>query len=870
MRRLEVTAAAKTFDNESQAHAALSGESTQDQLWILAALSLLRDQANTSQHLLASRQLSQFIESHLNTLDKSQRNGLQEAFNDLQSQFDSSNNKDTVNIHVSTTSIVVDYGLRWLILIWLTVSGLGLSFVTPINILAVPLITYLIFYFKSRSDKNYHVALLEKYNLAGTTVIRYRYGALFYSLVILFISTGTYISTLLADTIVQLSLITFVGLALHYFFLAQFFPSGRINESDFLLQLEKKRHNLQYELDRDENDAAIVSLESRFNSKNSRLEAFVLESALFGALSFSGFLQVMSTDMVSFADLEKFAQLVFDASKAAVSFDSAAYAASVAQLKTKEYLFCLVSVESLICSVFFLGVIAVRLRFSNIADRVSLSINSAKAFNEKEEFLGDPGKNDNEKLQQRLSAITQRVNTEIRAGNKAMEEFSPVVNFMQYFRNAGILTFLVILITSSVLVTSVLAWLFLLLAFASVLYFNSGVIVQTWKIMFLKFQVSFTRNHRRFLALALAPFVLGFFARVLFHIRATDWLIALGFVSFGLYLFSWLILLPHFDEKYGEIDNPNAVTKNRWATISYAFGIVVVVSSTSIALSIISHSLNSITLISMTALTASMIVIAIMLSKKIWIGILLGFLFTGVVFAVLFKVLQLTGSLEMILVGTVMILLAVLLWPLVRRHCHAILGRVLFFLVFVVVVITGFPNEGILDWRLADRLRVMYEHESLVTGRAFRLEGLSYDVDPDDAGLTSEFFKEAEWYESEFGTTFGFTSVYGSMARNANWRTYTWYLNAKQHGDSSNIKTALSLAEFTHQMLSKISYDPMFSDPRLDSSSEPYILLADLLLFQGKKDEALRQLKATSQLKLPDYRRKLVEEKITSIEKENN
>ena len=68
-------------------------------------------------------------------------------------------------------------------------------------------------------------------------------------------------------------------------------------------------------------------------------------------------------------------------------FDFDANQVVISHLMEKKSLFSLVSVETLLCSLFFLMVIAARLRFSNIIDRVNRALNIAKAYNQKEELL---------------------------------------------------------------------------------------------------------------------------------------------------------------------------------------------------------------------------------------------------------------------------------------------------------------------------------------------------------------------------------------------------------------------------------------------------------------------------------------------------
>jgi hypothetical protein len=190
---------------------------------------------------------------------------------------------------------------------------------------------------------------------------------------------------------------------------------GRIQENDLVKQLEEKKLNTAL-LNVDENDEYIVWLETKLNSSTSRLEAYVLESALFGALTFSGFLQIMATDLVSFKDLENFASYIFTTSQAFINLDWNQLEVGVAGLNSKVSLFCLISLESLICSIFFLAVIASRLKLSDIADRVRTSINLAKAYNAKEEAFQEENQADG-KLKERLEVLTSKVNEQLHDAN---------------------------------------------------------------------------------------------------------------------------------------------------------------------------------------------------------------------------------------------------------------------------------------------------------------------------------------------------------------------------------------------------------------------------------------------------------------------
>jgi len=242
--------------------------------------------------------------------------------------------------------------------------------------------------------------------------LKYHFSTGQYTMLAVFLATGVFISYLVPD---QLHLLAVFALCIYYFIYLRFFRVGRIQENDLVKQLEEKKLNTAL-LNVDENDEYIVWLETKLNSSTSRLEAYVLESALFGALTFSGFLQIMATDLVSFKDLENFASYIFTTSQAFINLDWNQLEVGVAGLNSKVSLFCLISLESLICSIFFLAVIASRLKLSDIADRVRTSINLAKAYNAKEEAFQEENQADG-KLKERLEVLTSKVNEQLHDAN---------------------------------------------------------------------------------------------------------------------------------------------------------------------------------------------------------------------------------------------------------------------------------------------------------------------------------------------------------------------------------------------------------------------------------------------------------------------
>ena len=182
--------------------------------------------------------------------------------------------------------------------------------------------------------------------------------------------------------------------------------------------------------------------------------------------------------------MDRFAQEVRQTSQAFVNFEWAGFFAGLDGLGTDKSLFCLVSVETLVCSIFFLAVIASRLQFSDVADRVREALNLAKAYNVKEEVLLDKdgltGKAD-----ERLRLINLKVNEQLARAVQTTEELKPVMQYMQYFRNAGIVVFLILLVNSSLFITGVLGWAFAMLGLGTWLYFKRNSISQAFVAILL-------------------------------------------------------------------------------------------------------------------------------------------------------------------------------------------------------------------------------------------------------------------------------------------------------------------------------------------------------------------------------------------------
>ena len=264
----------------------------------------------------------------------------------------------------------------------------------------------------------------------------------------------------------------------------------------------------------DLNDIAIVQLEGDAKNYVNRVEAYILESVMFGALTFSGFLTLIAIDpdtlnisnirtfgagLMEF--LHDFALFEFqeinsyqifanfpdanlaDAQEATQVTIKEATESVLETVKTKDpnmkesMLFLIenateavriaeqtsqkttqattnlvfwIMIETLVSSTFFLLVIASRLRFTKIIEKIDNAIRLAQTYNHKEEevFMLHLQFDQSLKLRRRLEILSKKIEEQIRISNQLLKEAKPIVGYMSFFRNLGVLMFLIIIITS--------------------------------------------------------------------------------------------------------------------------------------------------------------------------------------------------------------------------------------------------------------------------------------------------------------------------------------------------------------------------------------------------------------------------------------
>jgi len=228
----------------------------------------------------------------------------------------------------------------------------------------------------------------------------------------------------------------------------------------------------------DSNDIAIVEMEGDIRNLQNRVEAYILESVMFGALSFSGFLTLLAADekrvdyelMSIFGD--SIAKILLDILLLKFDFSDPAYRILFDGGDDRRFLITWIMFVTLMGSLFFILVIASRLKFSSIIEKVDNTIRLARTYNDKEEevFILHLQFEDKDRLKRRLELLSRKIAQQIAMGTDLLKEVQPVVYYMSIFRNLGVFFCLMIIMLGLLFYSQVLTMLVGILAFIVYIY----------------------------------------------------------------------------------------------------------------------------------------------------------------------------------------------------------------------------------------------------------------------------------------------------------------------------------------------------------------------------------------------------------------
>ena len=249
---------------------------------------------------------------------------------------------------------------------------------------------------------------------------------------------------------------------------------------------EKKHEKFCDTLSVDGNDEKLIKLEVSLSQFSNKVDTYTLESALLGALTFSGFLAILALDKSVFNNIQAFLMQVSDIFYNLVNFNINNL--SVISLN-QQMIISTLAIESIICSLFFLLVLVSRTRFHDTISAAELHIKMARELNNKEEeydivYHQQPS---NKVIQERLELLNVEINQKLRFGSQKLKELESIVNYMNYVRNIGLFLFVIILSTAAGIVSYKLSIAFLILYIISYTYhkMDSWAKKRSW-VLFIK------------------------------------------------------------------------------------------------------------------------------------------------------------------------------------------------------------------------------------------------------------------------------------------------------------------------------------------------------------------------------------------------
>jgi hypothetical protein len=227
-------------------------------------------------------------------------------------------------------------------------------------------------------------------------------------------------------------------------------------------------------VDIDANDRAIIRLENDRASFVQRLETYTLESTLLGAIAFSAFVSIAASDRDAREGVTAMISIMRSAGMLLGKVRIIPALELLGTLRDEKALLAAIAVESLVCSIAFLCVLIARIRFADLLSWADYSIRVATAMNDKEEELNNlsfgAGPDQKSQIEQRLLKVRSEIDKAVEHAISTLSRVRPLLVYLLVFRNAGMLAFVFMLITSALWLSHTLALLFLIVSVVAGIY----------------------------------------------------------------------------------------------------------------------------------------------------------------------------------------------------------------------------------------------------------------------------------------------------------------------------------------------------------------------------------------------------------------
>lgn len=378
-----------------------------------------------------------------------------------------------VDTRVNVIPIILDHSLRWVALYLLKIKAIGAELSFLIQFAIIPIfILWLINFINKKVNNKIKGKIKNIYVTASPS--NFANGILGTILVASLIGIGVFFQVFITAWLPKIILHVFVFALGVVYFSTIFYLSNSFKIIEIFINTEEKRKiNIDLEIfnelngkktlninklkdsslqteEIDKNDIEIIKLESDLGNMIKRTESYVIESVFIGALTFSGFLTIVSSDKVqeNIENLKFIPDYIQNLLNQLIVFNWGGMVKSIDQIVNGLVLFSLIAIESLICSTFFVLVLASRTKFSNLIEKLDYLIKIAKLFNSKEEEFYLLKEQNVKGLEHRLQYLKDKTQISIVDAKSVFEKIRPIYYHMIAFRNLGIYTFYLILITS--------------------------------------------------------------------------------------------------------------------------------------------------------------------------------------------------------------------------------------------------------------------------------------------------------------------------------------------------------------------------------------------------------------------------------------
>jgi hypothetical protein len=221
--------------------------------------------------------------------------------------------------------------------------------------------------------------------------------------------------------------------------------------------------------EQDKNSIAVVRIEGQLKNMSATADSYLLESIFLGALAFSGFLSIVSERVADGGSYKKFFSELTVIFNNIVNLDFFQLKEVLLSVSSGDNLFALISIEALLCSIFFILVIALRLKLKSYLEKIDILVRLGTLYHAKEEEISNlllqvKEVSSRSKLEGRLSQLSQNLRICINDSEKLVKQTIPVVNIMVTLRNIGVAMFYLLLITSGMLFSYYFSFLIFVLA----------------------------------------------------------------------------------------------------------------------------------------------------------------------------------------------------------------------------------------------------------------------------------------------------------------------------------------------------------------------------------------------------------------------